>query len=142
VVIGTAIDKISNHYSMSILKRWQQIFAILVPLLLDGNIVLVIKNILRIRPISFSARCHWKVFDHYVNTFYLFVCVWKKVSYFPSFHYYNFCLNYISINITLKAKRKDRGFILYQRKRQCIILIWHYCSISSISIQHINYFYP
>ena len=132
VVIGTAIDKISNHYSRSILKRWQQIFVILVPLLLDGNIVLVITNILRIRPISFSASCNWRVFDQYVNTFYLFVCVWKKVSYFPSFHYYNFCLNYISINITLKAKRK----------RQCIILIWHYCSISSISIQHINYFYP
>jgi len=125
VVIGTAIDKILNHYSKSILKRWQQIFAILVSLLLDGNIVLVIKNILRIRPISFSAGCHWRVFDQYVNTFYLFVCVWKKVSYFPSFHFCNFCYElyfyqyYFELNITTICNAMN--MIIFWR--QCIILI-------------------
>ena len=124
VVIGTAIDKISNHYSMSILKRWQQIFAILVPLLLDGNIVLVIKNILRIRPISFSARCHWKVFDHYVNTFYLFVCVWNEVSYFLSFHFIPFLqfLLWIIFTSISFQKQNERDNVLFFYS---IIVVFH-----------------
>ena len=90
-----------------------------------------------------SLKGIWPICQYFLS---FLMCVKESIvlSFIP---FLQFLLWIIFLSILLWKPNEMIEVLYYTTNmiifwRQCIILIWHYCSISSTSIQHINYFYP